>query len=108
MTCKEHSGFIATLKSIEEKLDNQLEHCYLTTNCTNDKFNKIEINVASLNSKVDWLVLDRQEQRQRYDKKNLWKRNTYYGIATVLLGFFSYLFKEREAVRLIIKEWLGS
>ena len=106
MVCKEHSGLVATLKSIEEKLDDQITLCRGTTCDTNEKFNKIEINVASLNSKVDWLVIDRQEQRQKYDKKNLWKRKIHYGIATALLGFFGYLFREREAVRLILKEWL--
>lgn len=106
MTCKEHSGLVVTLKNIEEKLDEQINHCKKTTCDTNKKINSIEINVASLNSKVDWLVLDRQEQRDRYEKKRAWIKKIQLATATTVIGFFGYLFKEREAVRLFLKEWL--
>lgn len=101
-TCKEHSGVNSCIKNLDTKLDAMT----MKFDELDKKFDGLSTDFIRLNDKVDYLVKDRQEQRERYDKKVAWIRKIHYSIGAGVISLISYMFVNREAIRATLKEWL--
>lgn len=104
--CSQHSGLVEILKNIEDKMDNQVSFCIKNTNDMRKEDASLDSALVRLDEKVNWLVRDRQEQKERYEKKTQFYRRVQYSVAVGVASVVSYLFVHREEIKIIIREWL--
>lgn len=69
--------------------------------------NDVRNSQAKIETDLKWLIDDRKEQKEKYEKKKNFVRNIHYGCVVALASAIGILFENRESVRLFIKEWLG-
>ena len=75
-----------------------MEHC--------NSHIKFVDTLARLEVKIDYLIDERKEQKERYEKRKNRIRKLQYAVFGSIIAFLSYAFENRETARLALKEWL--